>query len=299
MRAVLCIFAAVATSVACSKSRPAAAPRTPLAPPAYAPAVASSPEPGLADAEANASLPARPSGETITDLFPLAVGTCYVYAATVSWQNGDRVESKDVTWKMEVVEETPPYFSGEVVGFRMKGHPMDLAWYSEDKTPSDYAIIRVGLNRYYKTDVKALERLSKQGDGWHGLVSENQLFLDLPLHAGKRLGATAQICRNDNRYYWSVGAARPVTHAIAGVAPGQIVREYSVAMVTGPDRVEMRFAPGIGITGYKYGHHGTVSSADVRLIEFRRGTPTDTSRPTYGLKRTRPGTPRAARSDRE
>jgi len=38
-----------------------------------------------------------------------------------------------------------------------------------------------------------------------------------------------------------------------------------------PDHTIIDFVPGIGITGYSYIHHGTVSEVKVKLVDFRVG----------------------------
>ena len=54
--------------------------------------------------------------------------------------------------------------------------------------------------------------------------------------------------------------------------PGHLVPEESpIYQGTMPDSSSFGFIPGVGISGYAYRHHGTISEVDVHLIEFHPG----------------------------
>jgi hypothetical protein len=203
------------------------------------------------------------------DYFPLSVGAYWVYEGLVQWEIGGKVEEKTLTWKMEVLEKVERY---PITGYALRGHPSDLAWYEDGKERSDYAIIQVGPNKFYKTSAEKLQRLKDDADSCYDLVQESELMLDLPLFPEKRFGITEQITRIDGRYCWGVGQEKKVAlSGIKGVSFSEETTAYTLYFFTLPDHVRLEFVPGIGITQYEYGHHGTVSVVDVKLVEYHPG----------------------------
>lgn len=206
---------------------------------------------------------------------PLSNGTTWVYQGIIKWTrsgSGEVVE-KPVTWKMEVLERLS---RGQVTAAVVKGHPLDLAHFENGKAPGDYLMVRVGPGKYYllrqnRRD-EALQRLRDENDLLHGLVRDEEMFLDTPLVPGKIYGEVAQITRQDLSYSWIVESVGPAKlDGIKGIPPrGQKV-QYELVHRTRPDHQIIDFVPGIGITRYIYGHHGTVSEIEVKLVEFRRG----------------------------
>ncbi len=202
--------------------------------------------------------------------FPLANGTYWVYEGTVKWAAGREVRQKDLTWKMDVIDTVD---RGDVVGYALRGHPSDLAWYDEGKPPSEYAIVQFGQNKFYRTDIKVLERLKDPYDSLDQLVYEGQLILDFPLVPGKRFCEPEYINRTDGNYCWLVGQdAQVISWHVDGILASETISEHALYFVTVPDHTIIHFAPSIGITRYEYVHHGTVSEAIVKLIEYHPGT---------------------------
>jgi hypothetical protein len=217
---------------------------------------------------------AQPPEET-PEWFPLSKGTTWVYKGTRKWtQSGSgEVAEKPVTWKMQVLETLT---RGQVTAALVKGYPADLAHFEEGKAPGDYLIVRVRPGKYYlvrqlRTE-ETLRRLRDQNDLLAGLVREDEIILDAPLAPGKIYGEADLITRQDKMYSWIVEEARPAElRGIKGIAPAGRKMEYEITHRTLPGHRIVDFVPGIGITRYVYGHHGTVSETDVKLVEFRRG----------------------------
>ncbi len=218
---------------------------------------------------------AAQSGEEAQRGFPLAKGTMWVYQGTTKWtqpKTGE-VEERAVTWQMRI---TDLFTRGQVIAAVLKGHPADLAHFESGKEQGDYLIVRVGPGAYYllrhTRGQEALRRLRDENDLLHGLVRGEEIFLDTPLTPGKIFGDAAQITRQDGSYCWTVESTRPAElEGIKGISSSDRRAEYHLVFRTRPDHEEIDFVPGIGITRYTYGHHGTVSETDVKLVEFRRG----------------------------
>jgi hypothetical protein len=96
---------------------------------------------------------------------------------------------------------------------------------------------------------------------------EEDPFLDLPLQDAKAWGHAPQ--RDDGLYRWTVEAR--TARAFPG-APGggrTAFPVFSASFTTRPDHLEVEFAPGVGITGFTYEHHGAVARTQVRLVSMR------------------------------
>jgi hypothetical protein len=200
-------------------------------------------------------------------VFPLIPGTCWTYEGTVKWTAGDQVKEKAVRWQMEVLNTI---VRGDVTGYHMRGHPRELAWYVEGQEPGEYAILRVGSDRFYYGSVGSYQRLKDENDDLSGLIREEDLFLSLPLDEGKRFCETEQILREDGMYCWLTGKGEPIQMKnVAGLTMAAPLMEYPVLKSTGPDQMVVGFTPGIGITTFSYIHHGTVAEVNLTLTEFK------------------------------
>jgi hypothetical protein len=216
----------------------------------------------------------QPTGTLITDdYFPLTVGTYWIYEGTVTWTVEAQVEEKAIQWKMEVVEVIPAAHNNGVTAYVLKGHPRDLAWYEEGKERSDYLIIRSGQSRFYYANIDVLPRLSDKDDNLYNLVEDNKLFLDIPLVPQKKFCEADHITMYDGGYCWIVGEENQVEPGnIRGLETSVKLTEYGIWKGTQPDDEYVGFIPGVGISRYRYNHHGTISQANVELVEFHLGS---------------------------
>jgi hypothetical protein len=215
----------------------------------------------------------EPPGEV--EAFPLAPGAYWVYRGPVSWTpvGADHPKQAEMTWRTGVVGEARRQ---HVSGFLLKGFPSDLSWYEEGKQPSERLLVRVGSALFYLLEGErvqtVLSRLRDEQDLLQDLVRESELFLAVPLERGQVIGETAMITRTDLSYCWTVENQAPLEAArLTGPAAPPGATEFVLAMRSRPDHQIVKFTPGIGITGYTYVHHGTVSECDLRLFEWGRG----------------------------
>lgn len=206
----------------------------------------------------------------IANYFPLVPGAYWIYEGNVRWTlaNSSDVAEKKITWKMEVVRV---FERNDILGFEMRGAPWDLAWYEEGKEPSEYGIVQVGSSRFYRTTVETLRRMIDEDDLLRDLVDDRNLFLDIPLVAGKKYCDAFSIARPDSMYCWRVGERAQIEPSIKGINLSGTLTEYTISQYTLPDHSVFGFVPGVGITQYKYVHHGTISEVDVRLVEYHSG----------------------------
>ena len=130
--------------------------------------------------------------------FPLEKGAKWVYEGTVKWQVEAEIVEDTVTWTMEVIDSIERL---HVKGYRLKGLPLDLAWYEPGQEPGTHIIVQVG-SKYFYGDENTWQRLQDSDDLLMELVTEWNLFLDMPLQADKYFGETAQLTRGDFSYFW-------------------------------------------------------------------------------------------------
>lgn len=205
----------------------------------------------------------------------MAKGTYWVYTGPVKWTSADSYEVQEqvMTWKMEV---TDVFQRDSIRVAVVKGHPSDLVFYDEDRTPGDYLIVNVNDQKYYLLSDEraqaALKRFKDSQDGLVDFVDDSELWLDLPLTPGKSFGETTQITRPDRMYTWVVEDGGPAQLAgVTGVTPsaGMVASELWLTNLPETDSVE--YVLGLGITRFTFDHHGTVASVDLKLTEYHPG----------------------------
>jgi hypothetical protein len=208
------------------------------------------------------------------DFLPLSPGTSWTYEGLIKWTaSGSEVRKATMTWKMEVVEDFD--YHG-IYGAVLLGHPSDLTWFEEGRERGEHLIIRVGKTKFFRLDGERAEEAIRtmRNGGKLPVLRENDLFLDLPLGPGEMFGETRQLTRLDGMYCWMVEevAEGDLANVRGHGPPGTNHSEYLVRWAGLPDHTRVWFVPGVGITRYQYGHHGTVSSVDVRLTGYHLGS---------------------------
>lgn len=217
----------------------------------------------------------QPATAQEPDYFPLAKGNYWIYRGETKYllknpnTGQNEPKSEVLIWKMEVVDTAAREL---LFAALIKGGPEDLAWYQPGKERGDYVIIRVGTATYYrfadKAALDAWEKIKDKTQPLSDLGESGELFLDAPLVEGKVFGGDiGSLARG--RYCWVVegwGAFNPKRFPAAGKLKD--ARNFSLIYRTNPDHVFIDFVPGLGIVGYEYGHHGTLSETSLSLIEF-------------------------------
>lgn len=203
--------------------------------------------------------------------FPLLPGTEWVYRGWVRSDDGASVIGKmtPVTWKMSVVRtiERDGLLAAIVSGF-----PGDLNWSEGQAEPQLSLFLRTEDAKFYLSSEWATQPVLDQLDNpkypLRDLVDADDWIFQLPLAEGKKFCDEEGMQRPDDRYCWVTGAPHPADlHAVKGVAPGTRTA-YELTYDTNPDDTEIEFVDGVGITSYRYHHHGTIAETELRLIEF-------------------------------
>lgn len=207
------------------------------------------------------------------DIFPLAKGAAWTYEGTVRWaSSGFQEHSKRIRWRMEVLDVTSgPEFHAALI----QGAPWELAWYDPPRTVRRTHIILVTGGATYLLDCShqdtfAILKHSGLTKELREQLAENVWYRE-PISPDGLYCAPDQSDRRDRMYCWAVDEVkRQRITGVSGVAPSE-QQVITLAFRTLPDHQFVDFAVGIGILRYRFAHHGTLSEADVRLVEFRRG----------------------------
>lgn len=206
-------------------------------------------------------------------VFPIAPGAYWVYRGNVTFNlTPNEVTTTTVTTRMQVTDTAQgPSFRAALI----KGGPWDLEFYSPQTPPGEYLIVTTSEAAFFVAGPQAVEIFHEIQR--HGLQHETRdvlaenIWFRLPLRANGTFCPPDQIPRTDGMYCWAVSDA--ISQRIAGIAGVKSATRtvYHLAFNTNPDHQIAEIVPGIGMTHFVYGHHGTPSSADVKLVEFHAG----------------------------
>lgn len=211
--------------------------------------------------------------------YPLAKGNRWTYEAVVGWTK-DRpagseappeVATENMTWTVEVKEV---FDGGSVVAARMLGSVRDLTWYEPGKKPSEWLLVKVGANHYHAISEEVDETWRKIVEAKGVLALEvltaDNLMLETPLVVDTRWGEFEQTPRGE--YCYRVAGVKPFDpSSVKGVPALEKPEVYAIEFRTRPDHQVIEFVPYLGVVGYEYGHHGTVSTVKAKLVEFLPG----------------------------
>jgi len=208
--------------------------------------------------------------------FPMSVGTSWTYRGIVRWTHDvNKVSETKVDWKMEIQRLVR---RGEYTGAVIRGFPGDLDWSDGHANPTDSLLVRFGQEKFYLISkerfASSLEMLENPNQSLQGLLSDGDIFLQLPLAQGKKYCDAENMARSDGHYCWIVESSESID--LADLSGGTIKgrgASFRLRYVTNPDDLMYEFVPGVGITRYEYHHHGTVADTELQLSGFRRGLP--------------------------
>lgn len=208
--------------------------------------------------------------------FPMSVGTSWTYRGIVRWTHDvNKVSETKVDWKMEIQRLVR---RGEYTGAVIRGFPGDLDWSDGHANPTDSLLVRFGQEKFYLISkerfASSLEMLENPNQSLQGLLSDGDIFLQLPLAQGKKYCDAENMARSDGHYCWIVESSESID--LADLSGGTIKgrgTSFRIRYVTNPDDLTYEFVPGVGVTRYEYHHHGTVADTELRLTEFRRAIP--------------------------
>jgi len=216
--------------------------------------------------------PSSQSAQASQAALPLDSGRTWEYRGSARWTGLDqRVDTATIRWTMQILATREgPDLRGAVV----RGWIQELAWYHAGQTPG-YSLLLARGHRLYHVSAsdsasalltlqRALEPGAPPPQGW-------ELIVDSALAVGHLYGQTAERGdRLDTFYAWYVESGEAIRPPSAWSAASPTVMQWRLVYRTAPDHQVLDVVPGLGITHYVYGHHGTVADSDVQLISVRQ-----------------------------
>jgi len=203
------------------------------------------------------------SGGPCGDL-PLSAGRSWTYSARISWTSAGSAASRDTTiaWTTRVLDARV-HDSAQVAV--VLDWPTALAWWEPGQRPDTSLLICVGARIYRIAGRGGSAALVDSLLAGQRRASVDDLLLRLPLHTGDLYGRERSE-RTDTFYAWYVESASPVNDRLARMGARAADSVYTVVYRTLPDHQIVDYAPGLGLTRYVYGHHGTVAAASAVLL---------------------------------
>jgi hypothetical protein len=205
---------------------------------------------------------------TVVTPLPLEKGMRWEYEGKVEWtvMNSTKVLSTNINWVMEVVDVKE---RGAIRASVVHGLPDELAWYEPNRMPGFSVLLSV-TNHVYRISASSekdgetlARRFTREA---YKLPSSAEEWLAFPLAKGKRWARDTD--RVDNNYCWHVQGKKMKHLQISGYPAKHPAAVWTLIYRTNPDHQIVDFVEGLGITRYVFAHHGTVASADVRLVSF-------------------------------
>jgi hypothetical protein len=201
---------------------------------------------------------------------PLEKGVQWTYEGQVKWTlvGSEKVKSRNIRWVTEVIDTV---VGTETKAAIIRGFPDELAWYEPDQLPSFCVIFNVS-NRVYHIGAENEKQARDLAQNVVGnpsqLSTSAEELLMFPLAEGAKWDGDTN--RDDNFYCWHVEQKRKEMLHFRGYSSTKTNDVFTIGYRTLPDHQLVDIAPGFGITRYVYVHHGTVASADVKLVSFKR-----------------------------
>jgi hypothetical protein len=218
---------------------------------------------------------ARPAAQIVSGAtFPLSEGTYWIYRGIVRWthDNSNEVSETAVQWRMEVRKCMR---RRDILAAVVNGFPADLNWSDGHPNPKNSLIIQSGEEKFYLIPSDEVDKVLKTVQDPNGsltsVLSDDNIFLDLPLAKGKKFCDPEGMARSDSHYCWVVESAGQVSlNGVKGISPG-LRTAYNLTYRTNPDDEEITYVGGIGLVAYEYHHHGTTADTELKLVEFHQG----------------------------
>lgn len=182
-------------------------------------------------------------------VFPCRQGKVVTFEAHGRWQGGagrTGIAERTLTWHTRFLACSER--AGRSVAI-VRGLPQDLDWYQIEHRPRTYAIIQTASGLF-------IQPVGPAGVRDPASIAPLRDAQVLRFPVARHTCAVESGTRTDGRYCWFVDSIRPVARGPA----------WNISFDTLPDSTHMTIVPGLGITAYRYQHHGTVAEVVVKRI---------------------------------
>jgi hypothetical protein len=206
---------------------------------------------------------------------PLALGTYWVYAGTVTWADAEADQMRDVTNKVSMTMRVEKVFhKPEFTLAVISGYPGDLDWSNGQATPKPSLLIETRQHEVFLNTLPPdfdYAKLEKDAASLERFLARENLLFRWPLKTGMKFGDAESVNRGDGKYCWAV--TRQEKKNLSGIkgTSSPDAEAFLLRYLTNPDETQLEVSPGVGILSYEYHHHGTTADTSVSLVEFHRG----------------------------
>lgn len=201
--------------------------------------------------------------------FPGGVGSYWIYKGETTQAPGvdyAKAQEKKVRWRMSL--ERILHRDG-ATAFIVNGFPDDLDW-SDDPKPKLSMFVLTddgGLYRFNGEEETSEQKFNDPQVTLKQLLEDAEPWFQWPPVVGAQPGGGTCPDRTDQMYCWTLDPPEKLSLRKVKGAPSGQHTGYSLAYRTNPDDAEVEIVSGVGVTGYWYHHHGTISEVDLYLLE--------------------------------
>jgi len=218
-------------------------------------------------------LTSRLFSQTMPSAIPVVPGTTWIYAGTMKWadQRTNEEHAKAIRWSSTITAIVSRHSN---VAAQLHGYLLDLAFYSPGDKPKDWVLVLLEGTYYVERDEGAVlfkKLQASPAERWLQIISPESIFFSDPIQDGGKYCGPSVTGRDDTMYCWHVNHVSTERLDRLHGAGKEPKRVYELWLLTNPDTQIIGLAPGIGIVSYFYQHHGTVSEAEVKLVDFHPG----------------------------
>lgn len=217
-------------------------------------------------------LPTAVAGQTPAPAFPLIPGQTWQYGGSARWAGPNQtVDSGRIQWTMKILAVRD---GSTARGALVRGWIQELAWYHPGRSPGYSLLLARGRRLYHVAaydSATALDTLERALAPGAPLPQGAELIVDSALTVGHLYGQSAERGdRPDTFYAWYVESRDAIPARPGWSLDSATVVQWRLVYRTMPDHQFLDLVPGLGITHYVYGHHGTVADSDVTLMSARQ-----------------------------
>ena len=204
--------------------------------------------------------------------WPLARGMRWIYAGTAIHS---AVPSAVVTNAVRLTcEVLDAHLQRGFLVATLRGFPLAVSPWEAPQTNALEVLIRTPAGAFHAMEANqarhVLARLADAKDPLDDLLEVDTQILAWPLQPDQRWGDEAATQRLDAMNCWRVYGRRDEhLHDIPGIYKGWNLAVFQVAYRSLPEWVAFDFAPGIGLLGCDYVHHGAPGEIHLKLVEFQ------------------------------
>jgi len=205
----------------------------------------------------------------IIPAFPFAKGSVWIYEGMNKFTGSEGVKEKSLHVAMEIKNVITEGKNSVAI---VENFPPTLCWNEGKIVNAKSLLINIGGKKIYtiSDSAEVQNYMADTKKPIQSLIKKAELILDFPLKRGKSFGYYDNVKRTDKYFCWNVEKMQSdKIDNIKGINPNKVYRQAGLFFRTAPDTRSFCFIHGVGISEFKYIHHGTIEELNLRLTEVR------------------------------